>query len=133
MLQKKPRSPGSYPAYSPYDSNQGWHGEWFYIRNPVEASFLTFIEGRPVKRESWTWGPSRQQKKLAIIELELQKLVRNGLDGLWAFHTFFHRRVAPLGERTWPMWEYSGPMDPNHASLEELSKDKVWSYLGRAL
>ena len=30
-LQKKPRPSGSYPMYSPCDSNQGWHGEWFYI------------------------------------------------------------------------------------------------------
>jgi len=60
-----------------------------------------------------------------IIEPELQKLMRNGLDGLWVFHTFFHHRVAPLGERTRPMWEYSSPMDPNRASLEELLKDEV--------
>ena len=59
--------------------------------------------------------------------------MQNGFDGLWVFHTFFHHRVALLGERTWSMWEYSGPMDPNHASLEELSKDEVRSYLGRAV
>ena len=27
------------------------------------------------------------------------------------------------------MWEYSGPTDPNHALLEELAKDEVWSRL----
>ena len=27
------------------------------------------------------------------------------------------------------MWEYSGPMDPDRASLEELPKDEVWSQL----
>ena len=67
------------------------------------------------------------------MEPELQKLVQNGLDGLWVFHTFFHHQVAPLGERTRPMWEYSGPMDPDRALPEELSKYEVWSYLGRAL
>ena len=51
-LQKKPRPSGSYPTYSPYDSNRGWHGEWFYIRNPVEAPFLSFTERRPERRES---------------------------------------------------------------------------------
>jgi len=39
-LQKKPRPSGSYPAYSTCDSNRGWHGKWFYIRNPVEAPFI---------------------------------------------------------------------------------------------
>jgi len=46
-LQKKPSALGAYPAYSPYDSNWGWHGEWFYIRNPVEASFPPFTDRRP--------------------------------------------------------------------------------------
>ena len=59
--------------YLPYDSNQGWHGEWFYIRNPMEALFSAFTGGRPERRESWSWGPSRREKKVEIIEAELQK------------------------------------------------------------
>jgi len=65
--------------------------------------------------------------------MELQRLVQHGLDGLRVFHTFFHRRVAPLAERMRPMWEYSGPMDPDGASPEELPKDEVWSRLDRVL
>ena len=57
-LQKKPSASGSYPMYTPYDSNRGWHREWFYIRNPVEAPFLPFIGRRPEKQESWSWGPA---------------------------------------------------------------------------
>ena len=45
-LQKKPSSSGSYPAYTPCDSNQGWHGEWFYIRNSMEAPFPPFTSRR---------------------------------------------------------------------------------------
>ena len=59
--------------------------------------------------------------------MELQKLVHQGLDGLWVFHTFFHHRVTPLAERTWSMWMYTGPMDPDHESPKELAKDEVWS------
>ena len=59
--------------------------------------------------------------------------MQHGLDGLWVFHTFFHHRVTSLVERRWPMWAYSGPMDPNRASLEELVKDKVWSQLDQVL
>ena len=59
--------------------------------------------------------------------------MRNGLDGLRVFHTFFRHRVAPLGERTRTMWEYSSTTDPDRVSPEELSKDEVRSYLGRAL
>jgi hypothetical protein len=32
-LEKRPHLLGDYPAYSPADSNRGWHEEWFYIRN----------------------------------------------------------------------------------------------------
>ena len=88
--------------YTPYDSNQGWHGEWFYIRNLAEASFPPFTGRRPKRQESWSWGPaSRQKKKVEIIEVELQKLMRHGLDGVRVFHTLFRCRVAPLVERTW--------------------------------
>ena len=49
------------------------------------------------------------------------------------FHTFFHHRVAPVAERTRPMWLYSGPTDPGRASPVELAKDEVWSRLDRVL
>ena len=95
--------------------------------------FPTFTGRRPERRESWSWGPVGRQNKLEVIEAELQRLVQHGLDGLWVFHTFICHRVTPLAERTRPMWEYIGPMDPDHASPEELSKDEVWSHLGRVL
>ena len=58
--------------YIPYDSNRGWHREWFYIRNPSEAPFLVFTGGRPEKRDNWSWGPTcREKKKVEIIEEEL--------------------------------------------------------------
>ena len=51
--------------------------------------------------------------------------MQQGLDGLRVFHTFFHRRVAPLVERRRPMWNYLGPTDPDRALPEELVKDEV--------
>ena len=116
--------------YSPCDSNWGWHGEWFYIKNPVEAPFTG---RRPKKRESWSLGPSSQQNKLEVIEVELQKLVQHGLNGLRVFHTFFRHRVTPLAERSRAMWMYSDPTDPDRTSPEELAKDEVWSHLDRVL
>jgi len=65
--------------------------------------------------------------------VELQKLVQHDLEGLWVFHTFFHRQVTLLAERRRPMWAYSGPMDPDHKSSEELPKDEVWSRLDQVL
>ena len=70
-------------------------------------------------------GSCRRQNKLEIIETELQRLVWHGLDRLRVFHTFFRYRVTLLVERMRPMWEYSGPMDPDRASPEELPKDEV--------
>ena len=57
--------------YTPYDSNQGWHKEWFYIRNPAEAPFSPFTGRRLERQESWSWGPASRQKKVEIIEVEL--------------------------------------------------------------
>ena len=71
-LQRKLSAGGSYPAYIPCDSNRGWHGEWFYTRNPVEAPLPAFTGGRSEKRDSWSWGPSHwEKKKVEIIEKEL--------------------------------------------------------------
>ena len=112
--------------YIPCDSNRGWHGEWFYIRNPLEAPFLAFTGGRPKKRDSWSWGCSRwEKKKVKINEVELQKLVWCGLDRVQVFHTLCRCRVALLAERARPMWRYSGTSDPDRASPEELSDDEV--------
>ena len=125
---------GWYPAYIPYDSNRGWNGEWFYISNPMEASFPRFTGRRLKKLDTWSWGSaSQQKKKVEIIEAELQKLVRCGLDGMRVFHTLFRHRVAPLAERTRSMWKYNGPMDPDPMLPEELSNDEVWSRLDRVL
>ena len=49
------------------------------------------------------------------------------------FHTLYRRRVAPLAERTHPMWTYGGRSDPDCASLEELPDDEIWSRVGRVL
>ena len=60
-----------YSAYSPSDSNQGWHGEWFYIKNSAEVPFLLFTEIRLKRRESWSWGPTGRQNKLEVTEMDL--------------------------------------------------------------
>ena len=70
---------------------------------------------------------------MEVIEEELRKLVRSGLDGVRVFHTLFCRRVAPLAERTQPMWMYGGWSDPDRASPEDLPDDEVWSHLGQVL
>ena len=122
----------SYPTYTPYDSNRGWHGEWFYIRNPTEAPFPVFTGGRPEKQKSWSWGCARPERhKVEVIEEDLRKLIRLCLDGVRVFCTLFRRRVAPLAERTRPMWMYGGRSDPDRASPEDLPDNEVWSHLGR--
>ena len=69
-------------------------------QDPVEAPFSACTGRRPERRESWSWDPScREKKELEIIKAELQKLMRRGLDGVWVFHTLYHRWVAPLAKR----------------------------------
>ena len=103
-LQRKLGMGDLYPAYLRCDSNRGWHGEWFYIRNPAVAPFPVFTGGRPEKQDSWSWGCAKKEKhKVGVIEEELWKLVKRGLNGVRVFHTLYHRRVTPLAERTRPM------------------------------
>jgi hypothetical protein len=64
-LQKRPRWPGDYPAYIPAESNQGWHEEWFYIRNPTGNPFPSFTGAHRVMKESWTWGGGLPQRRCA--------------------------------------------------------------------
>ena len=72
--------------------------------NPAKAPFPAFTGGRPEKQDSLSWGCShREKKKVEIIEEELRKLVRRGLDGVRVFHTLYRRWVVPLAERARPM------------------------------
>jgi hypothetical protein len=61
-LQKRSRSSGDYPMYTPADSNWGWHEEWFYVRNPMEVTFPVFTGMRPVKQNSWHRGPQPRRR-----------------------------------------------------------------------
>ena len=70
---------------------------------------------------------------MGVIEEELRKLVKCGLDRVRVFHTLYRHRVAPLAERTRPMWLYSGPSNSDPASFEDLPDNEVWSRLGRVL
>ena len=67
----------------------------------------------------------KEKHKVGVIEEELWKLIKRGLDGVQVFHTLFHHRVAPLAERTRPMWKYNDPTDPDRTLLEELPNDEV--------
>ena len=79
-----------------------------------------------MKQKSWSWGCAHTEKhKVQAIEEELRKLVRGGLDGVRVFHTLYRCRVAPLAERTYPMWTYGGRSDPDCASPEELPDDEI--------
>ena len=81
-----------------------------------------------MKQKSWSWGFAHTERhKVEVIEEELRKLVRDGLDGVWVFHTLYHCRVASLAERTHPMWKYDGRSDPDRTSPEELPDDEIWS------
>ena len=125
-LQRKPGVGDSYPAYLPCDSNRGWHGECFYIKNLAAATFPVFTGGRPEKQDSWSWGCAKKEKhKVGVIEEEFWKLVKRGLNGVRVFHTLYRRRVTPLAERTRPMWLYNVPSDPDRTSSEDLPDDEV--------
>ncbi|RLM64283.1 retrotransposon protein, putative, unclassified [Panicum miliaceum] len=76
-LQKRARRPGDYPAYTPADSNRGWHEEWFYIRNLAGNPFPSFMgEG-----ELDMGSPTPEKPHMRVLETVLRKrVVEEGLD-----------------------------------------------------
>ena len=67
----------------------------------------------------------KEKHKVGVIEAELRKLVKSGLNGVRVFYTLYHRRVMPLAERVRPMWMYDGRSDPDHVSSKDLPDDEV--------
>ncbi|RLM64323.1 orf3 [Panicum miliaceum] len=108
-LQKRARRSGDYPAYTPANSNRGWHEEWFYIRNPVGNPFPSFTGARPMRKDSWTWGrPAAEKERVEILEKTLWKRVaEDGLNG------------------STKMWEYTGLTDPDQVSKTAVPDDDV--------
>ena len=98
------------------------------------APFPVFIDRSPEKKESWSWGCAKKEKhKVGVIEAELRKLMKSGLNGVRVFHTLYHCRVMPLAERTHPMWMYGARSDPDHVSPDELPDNEIWSRISRVL
>ncbi|RLM54761.1 hypothetical protein C2845_PM10G12180 [Panicum miliaceum] len=100
-------------------------------RKELEAPFPAFTGARPVKPNSWTWGPPTSEKgRMAFLERALWKRVtEEGLDRVRLFSTIRARRVIPLAVRTTKMWEYTGPSDPDRVSPEDMPDDNVWSWV----
>ncbi|RLN19182.1 hypothetical protein C2845_PM02G17080 [Panicum miliaceum] len=86
---------------------------------------------RPVKQNSWTWGPSTSEKgRVAFLERALRKRIpKEGFNGVRLFSTIRARRVVPLDMRTNRMLEYTSPADPNRVLPEEMPDDEVWSWV----
>ncbi|RLN34933.1 orf3 [Panicum miliaceum] len=122
-LQRRPRYDDIYPEYTPAESNKGWHGDWFYIRNPPEAPFPEFHGGRP--------GMLTTEKTLvaALKEVIRESVVDAWNNGATVFFTMCERRMTPLSERRKSMWLYSGPSDPDRSFAEELPEDDVYYWL----
>ncbi|RLM74422.1 hypothetical protein C2845_PM15G03530 [Panicum miliaceum] len=130
-LQRRPHHDDVYPEYTTAESNKGWHGDRFYIRNPSEASFPDFHGEWQVRDLSWTWGTLTPEKTLvaAIKDVIRGRMVKAGLNGATLFFSMRERLVMPLAERRKSLWLYSGPSDPDRAFTEALPEDDVYSWL----
>ncbi|RLN07826.1 hypothetical protein C2845_PM11G17190 [Panicum miliaceum] len=111
--------------------NIGWHGKWFYIRNPPEAPFPKFHGECPARDLSWTWETQAEEKLLIeeIKEIIRKRVAEAGLNGATLFFTMRKRCVMPLPERRLPMWLYSISADPDRSLAKELPEDEVVSWL----
>ncbi|KAL6629620.1 hypothetical protein ACP70R_029385 [Stipagrostis hirtigluma subsp. patula] len=88
------------------ESNQGWHGDWFYLKNSVPAGFPEFnfqlFEERP---DSWWWGCAvKDAKKLRDHFAAFKTLRDSGVSAATVLAAYHARGVAPLMARALPLW-----------------------------
>ncbi|KAL6644063.1 hypothetical protein ACP70R_018829 [Stipagrostis hirtigluma subsp. patula] len=96
------------------ESNQGWHGDWFYLKNSVPAGFPEFnfvlFEDRP---ESWWWGCAQEDaKKLGGHFAAFKTLREAGVSAATVLAAYHARGVALLMSRSLPLWCMTDSSEP---------------------
>jgi hypothetical protein len=78
-------------------SNNGWHKQWFYLKNDADAPLPIFIDRLIEKSlESWGWGPVNVEKRrLGDLLKAIALLKRHGLHSTSIVEAYHARRVAP--------------------------------------
>ena len=72
-----------YPLMCLSSSNKGWHSQWFYVRDDVNAP-LPKYSGRLIEEalESWKWGVLTKEKKhITNLLATLLALKNQGVKG----------------------------------------------------
>ena len=114
------------------DTNQGWHEEWFYIRNRSkrEEAFPVFTGKLLEKQGNWSWGAGKNARThVEAIEGVLRGLVARGLDGVCLFATIFFRQVCALSTARAKMWDYGSGELPEQLQFPGAHGAKLWGWL----
>ena len=93
-----------YPLMRLSSSNKGWHSQWFYIRDDVNAP-LPKYSGRLIDEApgSWKWDvPIKETKHTTNLLTALHTLKDRGMKGSGIIGAYHMRRVAPLMARALP-------------------------------
>jgi len=86
-------------------SNKGWHSQWFYVRDDVNAP-LPKYSGCPIEEalESWKWGILTKEKKhITNLLVALHTLKERGVKGSGIIGAYHARRVPPLMAHALPL------------------------------
>lgn len=79
-------------------SNKGWHQQWFYVKNRVDAPLPEYT-GRIIEDALavWAYGPIEKEKTWIQGLLEAIALLKSrGLTGAGVVGVYHARRVAPM-------------------------------------
>jgi hypothetical protein len=79
-------------------SNQGWHKQWFYLKNdptaPLPIFSSSFIESAP---KTWVWGPpAKEQDRIKDHLKAIAILKERGIHGVSIIGVYHVKRLAPL-------------------------------------
>ena len=102
---------------------------WLFVDAKVKSAFLEVPEEPPTKWARWG-SQSFEGRKLERVYERMQQLRGAGVTGQIVARDFTRRRIAPLQERSEPVWRYSGRSDPMRLCTDNLAVEVLDSVMG---
>jgi hypothetical protein len=108
-------------------NNTNWEKGWFYLCNdsvglpPYTGKVLT---GKP---DTWFHGvsPPSRQWRLESLTTALHHLADTGLGVAWIIANFHHRRIIPLMEREFRIYEMNDAANPMLLARSRLLRERL--------
>ena len=117
------------PKIKGVESVKKWQYSFFYVKNTTAEDLIRlpeFVNEIPTKKD-WDFNPTKLKiPEVAILHMQVENLMNEGLTGDDLLRTFVSRRVSPLQKRAHKMCHMSGRFDPTRMSTFELTPVQIF-------